>query len=220
MKVCVKDHKLPFKTHKLYDVVVDDEEIETLVTHDPATVSGWIDNTENLHQCRLHRLIVGLDVEWRPQFSGSNCCAHHVATLQLCVAESCLIFQILHASKIPRRLKKFLADPDYTFVGVGVKHDARRLWNDWGLEVSNMRDLRSWAAKELDDKELRGAGLKDLAREVLGEDMNKPLDVTLSRWDNRLLSRCQVAYACLDAYISFEIGRRYGTSDKAKSSWY
>ncbi|KAL0383401.1 UNVERIFIED_CONTAM: hypothetical protein Scaly_0627400 [Sesamum calycinum] len=100
-----------------------------------------------------------------------------------------------------------------TFVGVGVKHDARRLWNDWGLEVSNMRDLRSWAAKELDDKELRGAGLKDLAREVLGEDMNKPLDVTLSRWDNRLLSRCQVAYACLDAYISFEIGRRL-------SAWY
>ncbi|KAL0453254.1 UNVERIFIED_CONTAM: hypothetical protein Slati_1303500 [Sesamum latifolium] len=106
-----------------------------------------------------------------------------------------------------------LADPDYTFVGVGVKHDARRLWSDWGLEVSNTRDLRSWAAKELDDKELRGAGLKDLVREVLGEDMDKPPNVTLSRWDNRLLSKCQVAYACLDAYFSFEIGRRL-------SAWY
>ncbi|KAK4412793.1 hypothetical protein Salat_2926500 [Sesamum alatum] len=213
MKISIRDHKVPFEPYELYDVIVDDEEIETLVTHDPDMVSEWINDTKTFNQCRLHRLIVGLDVEWRPPSSSSSCCFDPIATIQLCVATSCLIFQILYTSKLPRRLRKFLADPDYTFVGVGVKHDARRLWNYCGLEVSNTRDLRSWAAKELDKKELHGAGLKDLVREVLGEDMKKPKNVTLSRWDNRVLSRDQVVYACLDAYFSFEIGRRL-------SAWY
>lgn len=49
MKINIKDHKVPFKTHKLCDIIVDDEKIETLVTHDPVIVSQWINNTVNLH---------------------------------------------------------------------------------------------------------------------------------------------------------------------------
>ncbi|KAK6148993.1 hypothetical protein DH2020_016518 [Rehmannia glutinosa] len=144
MKIRIKDHKLPFNSHKLYSVLVDDDdEIETLVTHDASMVKSWIGNVEYSHQCRLHRLIVGLDVEWRPNFTDS----------------------------------------------------------------SNKRDLRSWAAVELERKELRKFGLKALVKEVIGAEMEKPNDITLSRWDNLELSRRQVGYACLDAYFSFEIGR-------------
>ncbi|KAK6124881.1 hypothetical protein DH2020_041367 [Rehmannia glutinosa] len=212
MKIRIKDHKLPFNSHKLYSVLVDDDdEIETLVTHDASMVKSWIGNVEYSHQCRLHRLIVGLDVEWRPNFTDS--CDHPVATLQLSVGNSCLIFQILHATRIPRRLREFLGDPDYTFVGVGIKNDVEMLWDDYGLEVANKRDLRSWAAVELERKELRKFGLKALVKEVIGAEMEKPNDITLSRWDNLELSRRQVGYACLDAYFSFEIGR-------VLSSWY
>ncbi|KAI3444279.1 hypothetical protein Pfo_000944 [Paulownia fortunei] len=211
MKIKIKDYKVPFISHKLYGVFVDDDEIETLVTHDATIVKSWINNTENLNACRLHRLIVGLDVEWCPKFMDD--CVHAVATLQLSVGKSCLVFQILHATRIPRQLREFLGDPDYTFVGVGIKHDIKKLWNDYGLEVANKRDLCSWAATELDRKELRKVGLKVLVQEVLGEDMEKPKNITLSRWDNRVLTRCQVAYACLDAYFSFEIGRLL-------SAWY
>ncbi|PIN25006.1 DNA helicase [Handroanthus impetiginosus] len=211
MKIKIRDYKVPFDSHELYGVVVDDEEIETLVTRDPTKVKEWINNTETLNECRLHRLIVGLDVEWRPTFKSNS--SQPVATLQLCVGQCCLIFQILHAKRIPSRLRKFLGDLDYTFVGVGIKNDIRKLRNDYGLEVANTRDLRSWAAEELERKELRRFCLKALAQEVLGEDLVKPMFITLSRWDNRFLSKAQICYACLDAFFSFEIGRQL-------SAWY
>lgn len=56
-------------------------------------------------------------------------------------------------------------------------------------------------------KELKNAGLKNMARFVLGKEMEKPKSVTRSRWDNRRLTPDQVHYACIDAYVSFEIGR-------------
>lgn len=211
MVIKIVDYELPFGTHDLYDVLLDGDKIETLVTHDPGTVINWINTTEHINSCRLQRLIVGLDIEWCPEFMDG--CDHSVATLQLCVGKSCLIFQILRAPNIPRRLREFLGDTDNTFVGVGIKNDIRKLREDYGLEVAKSRDLRSWAANELGRKELRNAGLKVLVKEVVGKEMDKPKSVTLSRWDNRVLTKPQVAYACVDAYLSFELGRRL-------SAWY
>ncbi|KAK6149004.1 hypothetical protein DH2020_016529 [Rehmannia glutinosa] len=198
-------------TQKLYDVLLDDVEIETLVTYDSYMATAWVDNTELHHGCRLHRLIVGLDIEWRPNFN--NNIEHPVATLQLCVGKSCLIFQILRADKIPRRLREFLGNSDYTFVGVGIEGDVRKLRNDYGLEVAKTRDLGSWAGDELGRADLRYVGLKALAKEVVGVEIEKPQNVRLSRWDYHVLTEAQVTYACLDAYLSFEIGRRL-------SAWY
>ncbi|KAL8489218.1 hypothetical protein ACS0TY_025211 [Phlomoides rotata] len=109
------------------------------------------------------------------------------------------------APNIPRHLREFLGDTNYTFV--------RKLREDYGLEVAKSRDLRSWAANELEKKELNNGGLKSLVKEILGKEMDKPKIVTLSRWNNRVLSNAQVAYACLDAYFSFELGRQL-------SAWY
>ncbi|KAL8489217.1 hypothetical protein ACS0TY_025210 [Phlomoides rotata] len=112
------------------------------------------------------------------------------------------------APNIPRRLREFLGDTNYTFVGVGITNDVRKLREDYGLEVAKSRDLSSWAANELEKKELNNGGLKSLVKEILGKEMDKPKIVTLSRWNNRVLSNAQVAYACLDAYFSFELGRQ------------
>ena len=54
--------------------------------------------------------------------------------------------------------------------------------------------------------ELRTASLKTL-REVMGVLINKPKSVTMSKWDARRLSVEQVQYACIDASVSYEIGR-------------
>ncbi|KAL3637095.1 hypothetical protein CASFOL_019394 [Castilleja foliolosa] len=56
-------------------------------------------------------------------------------------------------------------------------------------------------------KGLKNAGLKTLARTVLGREVEKPNAVTMSGWDNRWLTPDQVQYACVDAFVSFEIGR-------------
>lgn len=68
-------------------------------------------------------------------------------------------------------------------------------------------DLRGLAAKVYETKELKKAGLKTMARIVLGKEMEKPKWVTRSRWDNRRLTADQVQYACIDAFVSSEIGR-------------
>lgn len=74
-------------------------------------------------------------------------------------------------------------------------------------------DLGLWAAQQLEKEKLCAAGLKLLAKEVVGVEMDKPKSVTCSRWDSQVLTEEQVAYACGDAYYSFEIGRRL-------SAWY
>jgi hypothetical protein len=47
-----------------------------------------------------------------------------------------------------------------------------------------------------------------LAERVLGKIVEKPQRITRSRWDNPWLNADQVKYATVDAYVSFEIGRR------------
>ncbi|KAM7491635.1 hypothetical protein LguiA_034556 [Lonicera macranthoides] len=211
--VRIVDNELPFESHDLYDVFLDDTEIETLVTHDPSMVKSWIANIEHLHHRRLHRLIVGLDVEWRPNLTknknkNSSSSSNPVAILQLCVAKSCLVFQILRAPKIPKYLLEFLTDPDYTFVGVGIERDLERLSDDYELDLEvNSVDLRKLAAKELDRRELRNMGLKGLAKEIMGKQVCKMENVRMSKWDKRHLKLNQVAYAAIDAYLSFELGR-------------
>lgn len=196
-----------------YNVVVDDVSFETWVTRCPATVEKWIRGTENRNHRRLHRLIVGLDIEWRPntRYREDN----PVAILQLFVSRRCLIYQLQKADKIPKDLKNFLKNPNYTFVGVGIQNDKQKLYRDYSLEVTKTTDLREMAAHELGDPDLRNAGLKKLAKVILRKDVDhkNQLKMTRSDWDNDRLSIAQVLYACLDAYLSFAIGREL-------QSWY
>ncbi|CAK9180498.1 unnamed protein product [Ilex paraguariensis] len=205
MTIIIEDYQLPDETHNLYDVNFCNDRIHTLVTHSPSYVDMWIYETESIHHRRLHRLIVGLDVEWRPNFN--RYVENPVATLQLCVGRRCLIFQLIHCSEIPQSLVDFLGNSNYTFVGVGIESDVEKLMGDYGLGVLFTVDVRGLAANDYDMIELRNAGLKDLARQVLGKEIEKPRRVTMSRWDNQWLTSEQVGYACVDAFVSFEIGR-------------
>jgi ribonuclease D len=62
-------------------------------------------------------------------------------------------------------------------------------------------------AEVLTRLELRTASLKTLTREVMGVLINKPRPVTMGKWDTRRLSVEQVHYACIDVFVSYEIGR-------------
>ncbi|GMH18657.1 hypothetical protein Nepgr_020498 [Nepenthes gracilis] len=149
-----------------------------------------------------------LDVEWRSNFRWGYC--NPVATLQLCVGRICLIYQLIHTPYIPRSLVESLGNENYMFVGVEISGDVEKLLGDYDLTVSNTVDLACLAA---DRRGLRrNAGLKELAREVLGFEVEKPMQVTRSTWDDVCLSCEQIQYACVDAFVSFEIGRRLGAS--------
>ncbi|RLN24247.1 hypothetical protein C2845_PM07G05140 [Panicum miliaceum] len=181
------------------DVVMDDgTSIRTTVTNSGDAVKRYLREVRKPGQ----RLLVGLDTEWRVTRSG----AHRMAVLQLCVGRRCLVFQIVRADYVPAVLRRFLANPDHVFAAVGVHSDVDRLFDDCGLVVANAVDLPPAAAEVLGRPELRRAGLKTLAREVMGVHVDKDKDVTRSEW-GRPLSTVQVRYACIDAFVSYEVGR-------------
>lgn len=75
--------------------------------------------------------------------------------------------------------------------------------------MANYVELRNLAAQVLGDREiLRSSELKTLAECLLGKIVEKPHNVSMSRWDSQLLTAHQVKYATLDAFVSSEIGRR------------
>ncbi|XP_052180856.1 3'-5' exonuclease-like isoform X2 [Diospyros lotus] len=204
MSLSIVDHQLPDDTHNVYDVTFFGDQILTTVTHSPPFVDSWISEIVRIHRRRLHSLIVGLDIEWRPN---NRFYDNPAATLQLCVGHRCLIFQLIHAPYMPQSLIDFLGNPVYTFVGVGIDGDVEKLTEEYGLSVATTLDLRRLAAEECGMRELRNAGLKTFAMQVLGKEIEKPRRITLSRWDSEWLSAGQVQYACIDAFLSFEIGR-------------
>ncbi|XP_052729576.1 3'-5' exonuclease isoform X2 [Vigna angularis] len=201
--ISVVDHCLPYETHNLYDVTFHTHTIHTLLTSDPSLVHSWISTNVRSHQTGL---MVGLDIEWRPNTQRNM--QNPVATLQLCLGQHCLVFQILHSPSIPPSLVSFLADSNVTFFGVGIEEDAEKLLEDYNLHVVNIRDLRSFAAEKLRDRELNRAGIKSLGLRVLGLEFEKPKRISRSRWDNPWLTPQQVQYATVDAFLSYEIGRR------------
>lgn len=203
-----------------YQVTFFNHQIAVVVTHVPKHFRRWISRIlagVPRRRCRCcgtitrlrSRLVVGLDVEWRPNFSGDGRRKpprNPVALLQLCVGEECLIFQLQYAEGIPKCVIDFLKSDDFIFVGVGIDNDALKLLEDYDLEVKNTIDLRKLASWELGRHELRHAGLTGLAREVLGLEYDKPKKITLSEWDKPYLSKSQVQYASIDAFLSFSIG--------------
>ncbi|CAN0891046.1 3'-5' exonuclease [Linum grandiflorum] len=204
--ISIVDHRLPDDTHNLYDVTFFTDEIQTLLTQSPAPLHQWLLETTQQQQSSGSSVavVVGLDVEWRPNFSRNH--NNPIATLQLCVGGRCVIFQLIHSPSIPQSLFDFLQSKDFVFVGVGIESDVEKLVEDYGLMVGNSLDLRGLAAEKLGDKALKNSGLKQLAREVLGKEIEKPKRVSMSRWDNIWLTPLQVQYACIDAFLSYKIG--------------
>ncbi|GAB2227900.1 hypothetical protein Droror1_Dr00009728 [Drosera rotundifolia] len=192
-------------------VDLDGTTIRTTVTSSASIVTTWITSILHIHRRRLHRLVVGLDIEWRPNHSPYH--RNPVATLQLCVGRICLVYRILYANSIPRSLIEFLGDSDFTFVGVGIGSDVEKLEEDYGVWVERVVELGVLAEERGVDGVRRGAGLREMAMEVLGVDVVKPRWITMSRWDNEVLSDEQIGYAAVDAYASFEIGVRLDAFD-------
>ncbi|KAJ7972063.1 Werner Syndrome-like exonuclease [Quillaja saponaria] len=190
MSISIVDYGVPNGTHNVYDVTFYSDTIHTLVTNSPSMVDSWISEIEYVHRRRLNRLIVGFDVEWRPNFNRNI--QNPIATLQLCVGRRCLIFQLLHSATIPYSLTGFLGNPNHTFVGVGIQSDVEKLREDYWLNVATIVDVRVLAAEKLGVSDLMKAGLRTLAMQVLNKDVPKPKRVTLSRWDHLWLNLEQV----------------------------
>ncbi|XWS53493.1 hypothetical protein CRYUN_Cryun10bG0006000 [Craigia yunnanensis] len=193
-------------TFRTFTVTFFSDPITTTVTATPSVVRSWLFKVLRLHRIRRNRLVVGLGVQWNPSFSIDH---PQAATLQLCIGRQCLIFQLRYATQVPLSLRRFLADPRNTFVGVWNHSDeAMLLRSKHGLSVSRLVDARDVAAERSGMS--RQLSMEKLAKIFLGADeVKKPKRVGVSAWDTRWLSLEQVQYACVDAYVSFELGKAF-----------
>ncbi|KAM7514124.1 hypothetical protein LguiA_003707 [Lonicera macranthoides] len=197
----LKYHPANSRSTAVYDITYYNDNIQAVVTCSATVVDRWINEITRIHRRKLHKLVIGIDTEWRLNANKS------IAILQLCVGRRCLIFQLHHAQEIPASLYAFLNNTNFTFVGVGIGQDVQKLSDHRKLSVGGcVKDLQPLAASVYNDKEFEKMGLKRMASAVLGKVMDKPKHITLSKWDAKRLSYAQVEYACLDAFVSFEIG--------------
>lgn len=94
------------------------------MTNDPEVVEEWVWETKQIHRDELNRLIVGLAVECTPGMQ------NRAPVMQLCVADRCLVNQILWSVESAPPLGSiydFLSNPRDTFVGINIKSDLEKL---------------------------------------------------------------------------------------------
>ncbi|MCL7028071.1 hypothetical protein MKW94_017613 [Papaver nudicaule] len=195
-------------THHSYDVYFYNEKIRTTVTHTAYVLDQWIKNIYSDYHDKLDNLVVGLDIEWRRMRNQIK--RNKVDVLQLCVGRRCLIFQFSCCDKIPKSLYDFLGNKKFIFVGAGIESHAYKLLADYNLKVARTEELGDLAAYKLTDnttdyKFLHGAELKDLAKAVLEKELPKKEYIEWSNWGRGFLRDEQVEYACLDAFVSFQL---------------
>ncbi|KAG9129462.1 hypothetical protein Leryth_013048 [Lithospermum erythrorhizon] len=181
-----------------------EDKLQVTVTKSAQVVDQWLFKT--LSHYGFKNLIIGLDIEWLPNLNPGEE-DHPVATLQLCVDRHCLIFQLLHRDAMPVTLRDFLKNKNYYFVGVGVEDDAKKLLLHHGLVVSRTIDLNQLAFRKYNNHKFLRMGLKRLAKVILGKDMAKPRDITLSKWDAEVLNFEQIEYGAIDAFVSSQLAR-------------
>ncbi|KAI3949387.1 hypothetical protein MKW98_023324 [Papaver atlanticum] len=203
------------------------KQIKTVVTKDAATVDHWIeqlysDYIEILDRAAktrkgswdYHRFIVALDVEWKPAAYDNQA---PIAIFKLCVSSwyssRCLIFQISRCYQLPKSLHKFLEDDNLRFVGLDIECVARKLEREFDLSVKRAVDLRDLVAENYPEKkkEVKILDLMGLAKMVLrSKEIERPRDIIVSNWNQKYLTREQIMYAAVDAYVTFQIGDELG----------
>ncbi|KAF0927800.1 hypothetical protein E2562_036220 [Oryza meyeriana var. granulata] len=202
--------------HDTYVVRVGDSRVVTTVTARPAVARRWVCATRWRHRRRLRSgagLTVGMGVQWTPPFRAlAGGAEPRPGTLQLCVGHRCLVFQIAQANAVPAALGGFMADGVVAFVGYGIRSDCRKLAAHHDLQVSCTRELRAVTG-------MGNASMERMAERLIGvAGIKKPARVGRSKWDAPKLSKTQVKYACVDAFLSLRLGVHAGVSPASTST--
>jgi hypothetical protein len=176
--------------------------VHVTYTNEPVEAEAWLRN--NVMDVETRAL--GFDIEWKPQFVKKKLGGkeNKTAVIQLSTETAVLVLHIIHVKTLPRYLVDILADQNILKVGCGIRTDVVKLLRDTGLQCKGVVDLVDLAARSGYSKE-HGQGLKKLANSVLGIEMNKPKKVQLSNWETLPLTRGQIRYAALDAWIGIKL---------------
>ncbi|PNX60513.1 werner syndrome-like exonuclease-like protein, partial [Trifolium pratense] len=191
-------------------------QIKTTVTNELKVldehISSFLQPTDN-----NRTKVIGFDMEWRPPFMLEP------AIFQLCDGNSCLIFHLHPKISVPLSLRNFLRQPNYTFVGCGIKDDFEYLKKHSGIGCKNAVELGTLAATLMDKPHLGFCGVDELAFVVNKLDLHKyrPLNLAFD-WDSYPLSEELAKLATVNVYSYHKIGsalfERYSRDKTQKDS--
>lgn len=140
--------------------------------------------------------LIGFDTETRPSFTKGV--KYDPSLIQIASKEVVLLIRIKNI-KIPNALKKFLADPEITKVGIALDRDLKELQDVSYFEPAGFLDLNTYAPS----KGFESIGVRKLAALVLGFRVSKRQQT--SNWDADILKQAQLEYAATDAWVCREI---------------
>ena len=143
--------------------------------------------------------ILGFDTETRPAYKKGR--KHPPALLQLASKNDVFVFQLKHL-RLPKSLRKILANPNIIKAGVSLDYDIRELTKLARFEPAGFVDLGK-LAKEIG---MKNHGLRGLAAVVLG--FRIPKTVRTSNWAKDTLTPAQIKYAATDAWIGRELYKK------------
>ena len=152
-----------------------------------------------------HDKIVGLDVEYTSPYDGPE---QKAAVIQLYVDYRILVFHIRHADRHCQVLTDFLANPAYTFAGVGIGYDEVML-RRVHLKVKNFVDIQTkWRVPYKQGTSLDG--LDDYAASVIDSSYSRRIKEGFDpkkdhcRWEDKPLPEKNLRCAAMDAYATFQ----------------
>ena len=113
-------------------------------------------------------------------------------------------------------MKRFLTEEDHIFTSAHIENDAKRLWDNFNITITNPIDLQlvvPEAAAEYKhlggphpEYGVRRSSLEKIASEVLClPHLRKLAGANHDHWHERYLDIFQVRYTAIDAYLSYEI---------------
>jgi hypothetical protein len=172
---------------------VDDEE-KLLVAYD--VLLGNTDNEEAM----IKR--IALDVEWRPE-SRTGGLTSKCSIVQLACDTHVFIFDVLHLmQEFEELFINLLGSNEIEKIGYGIHGDFKKLRESFPdvMCFENIRNVRDFSIEQ--ENKIKG-GLSGYAQHYLGLPLCKYQQK--SDWEARPLSRQQLQYAALDAYVLLQI---------------
>jgi hypothetical protein len=150
-------------------------------------------------------LLLGLDVEWKPMFSDADP-YNPTALIQLYRPGSAVLFRMNTLREeagdqfeFPAKLRELLENPSIRKSGLGVRGDAERLQNDFGVQVQGCLEIQELPLYS----RCFPKSMVALAAMFLGIRISKTQ--ATSNWENARLTHHQIRYAATDAYLSREL---------------
>lgn len=154
-----------------------------------------VDTPEAMHkaeQVLLKATILGFDTETRPSFSKK---VHHtISLLQLSTNDFSMLFRLKYCELSPTVIS-VLENPDILKIGAAIRDDIKALNGVSSFKAGGFIDLQNiiheWGIEE--------KSVRKMAAIVLGFRVSKAQ--RLSNWDANVLTKAQMEYAAMDAWV-------------------